>query len=221
MGKVVLDISMSLDGFIAGPNDNHGQPLGEGGEQLHDWIWRDSSMINNPDLMQGGTAGTTGAMLVGRRTYDLVDGWGGSHPIPGVPVFVLTHDMPAEHPEGETPLIFVTDGIQSAIDQAKAAAGDRNIYIIGGAKVAQQCIRAGLLDEIRLHLVHILLGSGARLFEDLGPEPIELEATSTIDAPGVTHLHFQVVNKQGRLLGAHPTGSHTQAQVRARELGPL
>jgi dihydrofolate reductase len=138
MGKVVLDISMSLDGFITGPNDNHEQPLGEGGDQLHDWIWRDSSMLKNDDLMQGGTTATTGAMVVGRRTYDLVDGWGGSHPLPGVPVFVLTHDVPKEIPEGKTPFTFVTDGSVSAITRAKAVAGDKNVYVIGGANIAQQ-----------------------------------------------------------------------------------
>lgn len=193
MGKVVLDISMSLDGFITGPNDNHEQPLGEGGDQLHNWIWRDSSMIKNEDLMQGGTTATTGAMVVGRRTYDLVDGWGGSHPLPGVPVFVLTRDAPKEYPEGKTAFTFVTDGSVSTITKAKAAAGDKNVYVIGGANVAQQSIRAGLLDEIRLHLVPVLLGEGIRLFDPIGPEPIELESTRVIESPGVTHLRFRVV----------------------------
>lgn len=193
MGKVVLDISMSLDGFITGPNDNHEQPLGEGGDQLHDWIWRDSSMLKNDELMQGGTAATTGAMVVGRRTYDLVDGWGGSHPLPGVPVFVLTHDVPKEIPEGKTPFTFVTDGSVSAITQAKAVAGDKNVYVIGGANIAQQCLRAGLLDEMRLHLVSVLLGEGVRLFDHLGTEYIELESTGVIEDTGVTHLRFRVV----------------------------
>lgn len=183
MGKVILDISMSLDGFIAGSDDNV--------DPLHDWIWRDNNMIKNEELMQGGTAATTGAMVVGKRTYDLVDGWQGNHPIPGVPVFVLSHSVPQKVPKGKTPITFVTDGLESAILQAKAAAGDKNVYVIGGANVAQQCIHANLLDEIRLHIVSILLGNGIRLFDHLGTKPIELETTRVIEAPGVTHLRFR------------------------------
>ncbi len=182
---------MSLDGLITGPNDNHEHPLGEGVEQLHDWIWRDKSMTENDDLMQGGTVATTGAIVVGRRTYDLVDGWGGSHPLHGVPVFVLSHDIPEVIPKGATPFTFVTDGVESAIKQAKATAGDKNVYVVGGANAAQQCITAGLLDEIRLHLVHVLLG-GVRLFDNIN-EQTELQKTSVIDSSGVTHFTFRPV----------------------------
>ncbi|HKZ03137.1 MAG TPA: dihydrofolate reductase family protein, partial [Pyrinomonadaceae bacterium] len=125
-------------------------------------------------------------------TYDLVDGWGGSHPLPGVPVFVLTHDAPNENPKGKTPFTYVTDGIASAITQAKEAAGDKNVYVIGGANVAQQCIREGQLDEIRLHIAPHLFGAGIRLFDNLGTEPIELETMSVIEAPEVAHLGFRV-----------------------------
>jgi dihydrofolate reductase len=194
MEKVILDISMSLDGFIAGPNDNRKQPLGEGGEQLHDWMWRDRSMTGNEDLMQGGTTATTGATVVGRRTYDLVDGWGGSHPLRGVPVFVLSHDVPPKVPKRESAFTFVKDGIESAIKQAKAVAGDKNVYMIGGANVAQQCMSAGLLDEIRLHLVHVLLGSGVRLFDKMS-EQTKLQKTNIIDSFGVTHFTFRPVKQ--------------------------
>lgn len=191
MGKVILDISMSLDGFITGPNDNHEQPLGEGGERLHEWIWKGTT----DDLMQGGTVAATGAVVTGRRTYDLVDGWSGSHPLHGVPVFVLSHNVPQKVPLGESAFTFVTNGVESAIKQAKTAAGDKNVYVLGGANVAQQCIKSGLLDEMRIHMVHVLFGAGIRLFDHLGTEQIELESTRVIEAPDVTHLRFRVVKE--------------------------
>jgi len=187
-GKVVLDISISLDGFIAGPNDSREHPLGEGGMRLHDWMSNTSE-----DMMQGGTSATIRAIVTGRRTYDIVDGWGGSHPIHGVPVFVLSHNIPKKVPQGESTFTFVTDGMESAITQAKAAAGDKNIYVVGGANVAQQCVKAGLLDEILIHLVHVLLGEGVHLFDHLGTKHIELERAQVVDSPDVTHLRFRVV----------------------------
>jgi dihydrofolate reductase len=196
MGIVLLDISVSLDGYITGPNDNHEQPLGDGGRQLHDWVWRDKDMTKNADLMQGGTIATTGVMVVGRRTYDLIDGYGGNHPLPGVPLFVVSRDVPKNIPKGHTPFTFVTDGIESAITRAKAAAGDKNVYVIGGANVAQQCINAGLLDEIRLHVAHVLLGGGVRLFDHLANQ-VTLEKTNIVDGTGggtgATHFRFRVV----------------------------
>ena len=188
MGKVTLDNSMSLDGFTAGPNDSPEQPLGDGGTRLHDWM-----SGTTEDMMQGGTSATIGAIVSGRRTYDLVDGWGGSHRIHGVPVFVLSHHIPEEVPKGATPFTFVTDGIESAITQAKAAAGDKNVYVLGGANTAQQCVKAGLLDEILIHLVPVLLGEGIRLFDHIGTEHIKLESTKVVESPGVTHLRFRVV----------------------------
>src|SRR6266568_1777424 len=113
MGKAVLDVSMSLDGYITGPDNSREQPLGEGGTRLHEWV-----STTTQELMQGGTSATTGAIVTGRRTYDLVDGFGGSHRIAGAPVFVLTHDAPATVPQGATPFTFVTDGIESALTQA-------------------------------------------------------------------------------------------------------
>jgi dihydrofolate reductase len=121
----------------------------------------------------------------------IVDRWGGSHPIHGVPVFVLSHHIPEEVPKGATPFTFVTDGIESAITQAKAAAGEKYVYVLGGANIAQQCVRAGLLDEILIHFVPVLLGEGIRLFEHIGTEQIELESTRVAESPGVTHLWFR------------------------------
>lgn len=145
------------------------------------------------NMMQGDTPATIGAIVAGRRTYDLVDGWGGSHPIHGVPVFVLTHKAPEQVPEGATPLTFVTDGIESALHQAKKAASDKTIYVMGGANIVQQYIKARLLDEIQLHLVPILLGGGIRLFEHTGGERIELESMGVVESLGVTHLRFRVI----------------------------
>lgn len=189
MGKAVLDVSISLDGFITGPDVSHEQPLGQGGERLHDWT-RDAK----EEVMQGGTTATTGAIVTGRRTYDLVDGWGGKgHRIVGVPVFVLTHHVPAIIPQGPTPFIFVTEGIVSALQQAKKAAGDKQVYVMGSGSLTGQCLQAGLLDEILLHLVPVLLGQGTRLFDHIGITPIQLEPMQVIEEAAVTHLRFRVV----------------------------
>jgi len=134
---------------------------------------------------------STGAAVTGRRTYDLTNGWGGNGPIPRLPLFVVTHNRPEEIPEGESSYTFVTDGVESAIEQAKAAAGDKYVSLLG-ASVPQQCIRAGLLDEIQIHLVPTLLGNGTRLFEHLGDGRVELETVGVVECPGVTHIRFRV-----------------------------
>jgi dihydrofolate reductase len=134
--------------------------------------------------------GTMGALVTGRRTFDITNGWGGRPPL-GVPTFVVTHTVPEEWVYEGSPFTFVTDDVESAVEQAKAVAGDKNVAV-GAASIAQQCIRAGLLDEIHVDLVPVLLGGGVRLFEHLGTEPIELESTRVIEAPGVTHLTFRV-----------------------------
>ena len=201
MEVVVLDISMSLDGFIAGLHDGPDNPMGDNGvEKLHKWIWGDrtdgvpgdgATGVNREILAE--LKDTTGAIVVGRRTYDIVNGWGGTHPFGGVPAFVLSKDAPENVPPGETKFTFVPDGIKSAIKQAKESARSKNVYIVGGANVAQQCIQAGLLDEMRIHVAHVLLSEGIRLFDHLGSESIELERTKVIDSPGVTHLMFRFV----------------------------
>ena len=202
-GKVVLDISMSLDGFIAGKNDGPTNPLGDGGMRLHDWLWGNKPKRAGVAPGQGASGSnrevidelfsTTGAILTGRRTYDIVNGWGGSHPIQGVPVFVLSKDVPEKVPKGKSTFTFVTDGIISIVKQAKAAAGGKNVYVLGGANIAQQCLGSGLLDEMQIHLVPVLLGDGLRLFDHIGVGQIELERTRAIDSPGVSHLRFRVM----------------------------
>lgn len=203
MGKVSMGLSMSLDGFIAGPNDGPRSPLGEGGERLFAWYsggdieYRlpGTEMVFNvspqsAELLQEAHR-SIGAFVTGRRTFDITNGWGGRPPL-GVPTFVVTHTVPQEWVHEGSPFTFVTDGVESAVEQAREAAGDKDVAV-GAASIAQQCIRAGLLDEIHVDLVPVLLGGGVRLFEHLGSAPIELERTRVIEASGVTHLTFRVV----------------------------
>jgi dihydrofolate reductase len=136
------------------------------------------------------TRETTGALVFGRRTFDLTGGWGGKHPL-DVPVFVLSSSVPPEWVDEGSPFTFVADGLESALDQAKSVAGNKNVGV-GAASVVQQCIKAGLLDEIHLDLVHVLLGGGVSLFDHLGTDPIDLERTRVIEGAGVTHLTFRV-----------------------------
>jgi dihydrofolate reductase len=203
MGKVTTGLSMSLDGFIAGPNDGPGSPLGDGGERLFAWYAGGDTeyrlpgtemvfMVSPQSAQLLGEAHTNmGAFVTGRRTFDISNGWGGSPPL-GVPTFVVTHSVPQEWVYQGSPFTFVTDGVESAVEQARAVAGDKNVAT-GAASIAQQCIRAGLLDEIHIDLVPVLLGDGIRLFDHLGAGPIELESTEVIEGAGVTHLTFRVV----------------------------
>jgi dihydrofolate reductase len=203
MGKVGTGLSMSLDGFIAGPNDGPGNPLGDGGERLFAWYSSGNTDYELPgtemvfrvspqsaELLREAHS-KMGAFVTGRRTFDITNGWGGSPPL-GVPTFVITHTVPQEWVYEGSPFTFVTDGVESAVEQAKAVAGDKDVAV-GAASVVQQCIEAGLLDEIHVDLVPVLLGGGIRLFEHLGTEPIQLERTRVIEAPDVTHLTFRVV----------------------------
>jgi dihydrofolate reductase len=202
MGQVVFEISMSLDGFIAGPNDRPGLGLGEGGERLHQWAYDLASWRERHGLAGGQTnrdaelldeaLRNTGASIVGRRMFDNAEGWGDNPPF-DMPVFVLTHQAREPLVKGGTTFTFVTDGIENALAQARAAAGAKNVAIGGGANVAQQYLKAGLLDEFEIHLVPILLGGGIRLFDHLGDAQIELERMRVIDSPSVTHLRFRVV----------------------------
>jgi dihydrofolate reductase len=203
MGKVRTGHSMSLDGFIAGPNDGPEAPMGDGGERLLAWYSGGDTEYRLPgtemvfmvspqtaELLRE-THTTTGALVTGRRTFDLTNGWGGRHPL-DVPVFVLTHTVSQEWVYEESPFTFVTDGLESAVEQARAVAGKKDVGVVG-ASLVQQCIRAGLLDEINFDLVPVLLGDGVRLLDHLGTEPIELESTRVIEGAGVTHLTFRVV----------------------------
>ncbi len=211
MGKIIAEISMSLDGYIAGPNPTIEEPLGQRGEELHEWVvrlaaWRKSHGMSGgetgPDenMMEEALA-NMGAVIMGRRMFSggdgpwesdpKADGWWGDTPPFHVPVFILTeHERETVSKKGGTSFIFVTDGIESALSQAKEAAGNKNISIAGGANTIQQFIQAGLLDELQIHLVPILLGGGTRLLENLGDT--KLEKITVIDSQLVTHLMFRL-----------------------------
>jgi dihydrofolate reductase len=211
MAKVIVALTMSLDGFIAGPNDEVEQPLGEGGMSLFDWYFNGDTPIRQyqeaaargvgvpPFKLAASSAkvfeeliDSGGAVVTGRRTYDIANAWGGNGPLPGLPLFVVTHRVPEDVPRGESHYTFVTDGVESAVEQAKVAAGDKYVSLMG-ASVPQQCLRAGLLDEIQIHLVPMLLGGGVRLFDHLDAKQVDLEIVSVTDSPGVTHLRYRIV----------------------------
>jgi dihydrofolate reductase len=202
MGSVTSDISVSLDGLIAGPGDGVDNPLGDGGERLHDWVVRLASWRSRHGLAGGETGRDaeileesvrdTGAVVLGRRMFDNARGWGDEPPF-HVPVFVLTHEARDDLVKGGTTFTFVTDGVESALAQARAAAGDENVHVAGGANTIQQFLSGGLLDELQLHVVPLLFGAGVRLFDGLGTAPLELETVRVVESPGVTHLKFRVV----------------------------
>lgn len=193
MGRVFVDLSMSLDGFITGPNPRPGLGLGEGGQQLRDWMFPPSGDLAPRDReVVGNLFKTSGAMVMGRRSFTVREELWGKNPPFHVPVFVLTHNAKETIiKEGGTTYTFVTDGVESILAQAKAAAGDKDVCL-HGASIAQQCLQAGLLDGIHLHLVSILLGQGIRLFDQLGNGQIKLEKMEMIESKSVIHLKFRV-----------------------------
>jgi dihydrofolate reductase len=203
-GKVVADISMSLDGFIAGPNAGVGNPLGDGGDRLHEWMY-DLASWREPHGLPGGETNkdaeivdeafkNAGAVLIGRRMFDEAEGPWGEEPPFHMPVFVVTRSgRETMIKQGGTTFTFVTDGIESGLRQARAAAGDRDVSVAGGANTIQQLLKAGLLDELQIHIVPVLLGGGVRLLDQMGTAHIELEKSRVIDSPGVTHLKFRVL----------------------------
>lgn len=204
--KVVIDVSVSLDGYVAGPGDDSSHPLGRrGGQHIFDWLFRGDRPYrgtmfkpkkeNRPVLEK--MFDHAGAMLTGRRTYDIASGWGGEHPIKAIPIVILTHNPPAIYPRGRSKLVFVTDGIESAVSRAKLLAGEGDVGI-GGASVAQQALDAGLVDEIRLHVAPILLGGGVRLFGHLGDEPKPLKLIDVLHTEDAVHLHYRVLRKARR-----------------------
>jgi len=203
MSKVIFHMSMSLDGFVAGPDDGPDNPLGTAGESLFTWygsgdteykmpggVWLFKISRASAELLEQ-VVKTSGAIVTGRRTFDIAGAWGGQHPV-DVPIVVLTHNVPEEWVREELPFTFVTDGIESAIEKAKALAGDKNVGV-GSATTMQQCLKAGLLDEIHINLAPVLLGGGVRLFEQFGAEPVELEQLAVIEGTGVAHLQYRVV----------------------------
>jgi dihydrofolate reductase len=193
MGKVFFDISMSLDGFITGANRTPEQPLGDEGEHLHDWAFNSKDEYNRNLISQ--SVSTTGAVICGRRTYDdSLPFWGADGPTGAtrLPVFVVTHKLPKEIREGGV-YTFVTDGIESALQKAKKAAGDKHVSVMGGADIGQQYIKAGLVDELSIHLVPVLFGRGIEMFAHLGDTHIQLDPDQVIKTPEAIHLRFIVV----------------------------
>ena len=192
MSASVLYMSMSLDGYIAGPNDEPGNPGGDGFMRLHEWFVTPEGKFFRPS----GPAGdfideihATGAVLAGRRTVEQADHWGGDHH--GVPIFVPSH-RPSGPSVANYPLVtYVSDGIESAMSQARAAAGDRNV-LVHGAYTAQRALEAGVLDEVQIHQIPVLFGGGRRLFDVL-PSRVELEIVRVIDTPRATHIRYRVV----------------------------
>ena len=194
MGKVVFDISMSLDGFMTAANRRPEEPMGDGGERLHEWAFGGDP--RDREVLTGGVA-SIGAVIAGRRTYDdSVPWWGADGPTgpARVPVLVISHDVPDETPEGGV-YTFVTGGIERALEQAKATAGEKGVTVMGGADTGQQYLRAGLLDELSIHLIPVLFGSGTRMFDHLDDKHVELEPGETIQTPAATHLRYRVVRK--------------------------
>jgi dihydrofolate reductase len=192
MSASVLYMSMSLDGYIAGPNDSPDNPGGDDFDRLHEWIftaepgWNVRPSGPARDFHDEGNA--TGAVLAGRRTVEQVDHWGGD--VHGVPIFVPSHRPPGPSVANYPLVTYVTDGIESAMAQAKAAAGDRDV-LVHGAYTAQKALEAGVLDELQIHQIPVLFGGGRRLFETL-PSRIELEIVRVIDTPEATHIRYRV-----------------------------
>ena len=212
MSKVRVHISTSLDGYVAGPNQTMEQPLGEGGEALHDWVvplkvWRE------PSGMEGGEENAStpvvqeeyanvGAEIMGRGKFgppqrgpwegEAWQGWWGPNPPFRKPVFVLTHHEREPLVLADTTFTFVTDGIHAALERAREAAGEKDVFIGGGAQIINEYLAAGLVDEVGLHVTPVILGGGARLFEGVGPD-LRLELIRSLDAPGVTHLSYRVL----------------------------
>jgi len=190
--SVVLVISMSVDGFVAVDNVRVEAPMGDGGDRLHSWLMDAEDPRNREILTRG--IGSLGAVITGRRNYEMsIPWWRADGPTGAarVPVFVLSHSKPDQSPENGV-YTFV-EGIDRTLAAAKAAAGDKVISVMGGADVAQQFLRAGLIDQIQLHVVPVLLGSGMRLFERIGSEPVELDVVEVIPTSAATHLRYRVI----------------------------
>lgn len=192
MGDVFLALSMSLDGYVAGPGGNV--------EPLHRWLFSGPAASRYGNGMSMAAASRdvvdgyfdhTGAVVAGRTTFELSGRWGGQPPFP-MPYFIVSHDVPDELAGPDAPFTFVTSGVESAISQAQAAADGKKVSVMG-AGVPQQAIRAGLLNELLIHLVPVLLGDGTRLFEHIGTQPLDLQRSDVVAAPdGITHLRYQI-----------------------------
>jgi len=207
MSKVTVDVGMSLDGFIAGPNAGPQNALGDGGHRIHQWVydleaWRERQSLrggqtNRDDEVLREAYEHVGAFIMGRRMFAEGEiGWPDPPPFQA-PVFVLTnHGREPWIRGGGTTFTFVTDGIESALEQAREAAGETDVRISGGANTIDQFAKAGLVDEVQFHLAPVILGRGVKLFETVGEEGLDLEKVRLVDSPGVTHISFRVA-KQG------------------------
>ena len=209
MSKLRVHISVSADGYVAGPNQSKENPLGEGGESLHDWVvelksWRErhgkeGGEVNESSSVLEEATANVGAEIMGRGKFGGGPGpwtgdwkgWWGEDPPFHFPVFVITHHDREPLTLSDTTFTFVTDGIESALEQAKAGAAGKDVTIGGGADVINQYLAAGLVDELELHVAPLVLGGGARLFDGVGPE-VRLEQVRVVDAPGVTHMKYRV-----------------------------
>ncbi len=204
MGKVGFNMTMSLDGFVAGMNDSHNNPLGDNGSHLFTWY----SIGDTEYKMPGGdwkfnisaasaaqldkAMQSAGVLITGRKTFDIAGAWGGQHPA-DVPIVVLTHNPPQEWVnKKESPFIFVTDGIESAIEKARVIAGDKDVEL-STASTLQQALKAGLVDELHIDIAPVVLGKGVRLFEHLASLPLVLEQLASVQGQGVTHIHYRIV----------------------------
>ena len=213
MTQVKFDISTSLDGYVAGPDPDLEQPLGAGGEQLHEWgvklsIWREQhglagGEVNADNEIMAESIDGIGAYVMGRGMFgggngswgdEPWSGWWGEEPPFHAPVLVVTHHARAPLPrKGGTTFHFVTEGVEEAVAQAQQAAGEGDVLLAGGASVIQQALRAGLVDEFQLHVAPVLLGGGTPLFAGLGPDDVQVEPVRVVESPSVTHLKYRVV----------------------------
>jgi dihydrofolate reductase len=200
MSKVLAGITMSMDGYVTGPNDRRGAGLGDGGERLHYWVFGGpwtygnegrgtASDVDRAYMDEVFTSG--GAFIVGRTMHDVVDGWG-DDPGFGVPVFVVTHRERATDVKGDTTFTFVTGGLDEALGRAREAAGDRNVIVMGGADVLRQCLDAGVVDELMLTIAPVLLGAGKRLFDGIERTDLDFERVAVIESPYATHIRYRV-----------------------------
>jgi dihydrofolate reductase len=206
MGIVKSNLAISLDGFSSAPGQSREEPFGQGGGRLTEWMFETDLPGREADAkIRSGINADVGAYVMGRHMFggyagewDLSwRGWWGEDPPYHTPVFVLTHHERAPLPmQGGTTFHFVTDGFAAAIEQAKAAAGDRKVHVSGGADIVQQALAAGLVDELHIHIAPVLLGQGTRLFDNLPDRMVELERFRTVDSADATHLSFRVVKKE-------------------------
>lgn len=195
MGKVVYDISMSLDGFITAANVRPEVGLGDGGERLHEWFFN-SSDPHNRELMAKGMA-SLGAIITGRHNYNLsIPYWGADGPTSAsrIPTIVVSHSVPQDIPDGG--VYSFANGIEAALEKAKKAAGDKDVAIMGGANIAQQFIQLGLVDEVLLHVIPVLFGSGTPLFGDADSKHIPLETIEVIETADAIHMRFRVASRK-------------------------